>query len=142
MEQPFDWKMSGWNVSEAMQWSGVSVLEASEGKAKAVLHVADHHRGGGGTAAINGGVVCYLFDTVLGAAIATTWDEGVVSQVTTGLNISFLRMLQAEKEVLGQASVIHRGRSTVFAEAEALDEAGRVCAKASGIFHLIRQPGS
>ncbi|NMP21100.1 PaaI family thioesterase [Sulfobacillus harzensis] len=123
------------------EWAGMEVVEAAQGRSTVRLHVDRHHRGGGGTEAVNGGVGAYMFDGILGSAVRSTWDDEVAGQVTMTLTIQYLRPLIADDVVEGRGEVTHRGRSAVYAKGEIYDSQGRVAMRASGIFHLFRHRG-
>ncbi len=120
-------------------WAGLRIVEAVDGQSTIVLDVQFHHRGGGGTDAVNGGIVAYMFDGLLGSAVRSVWTENVVTQVTITLNIQYLRMIKAKKQIVGHARVTRRGATTMFADGEILDEEGNVCAKCTGIYRLFRK---
>lgn len=122
-------------------WAGLRVVEATEGRSTIELDVQLHHRGGGGTEAVNGGIVAYMFDGLLGSAVRSIWTEDILTQVTITLNIQYLRLLKAKTQVVGKARVIRQGSTTVFAEGEILDESETVCAKCTGIYRLFRKSG-
>ncbi|WP_053958852.1 PaaI family thioesterase [Sulfobacillus thermosulfidooxidans] len=123
-------------------WAGLRITEAANGRSTVELDVQHHHRGGGGTDAVNGGIVAYMFDGVLGTAVRSVWTDDVVSQVTITLNIQYLRMIQAKSRIVGHGHVVRQGSSTVFVDGEILDESGEVCAKCTGIFKLFRKKSS
>jgi len=125
-----------WNARPFFRWPGFRVVEARDGQARVELLVEEHHRGGGGTRAVNGGIVAYLFDGLLGAAVFSSRDD-ITGQVTVSLNITYLRMLEAERQVVGTARVISGGRNLVFAQGEVMDEHGNVCATCSGIYRIF-----
>lgn len=122
------------------QWAGLEVLEANNGRSRVRLHVEPHHRGGGGTEAVNGGIGAYLFDGLLGSAVRSTWDEDIQGQVTMTLTIQYLKPLLADDVVDGVGEVTHRGRSAVYAEGVIYDKHGSAAMSCTGIFHLFRQP--
>ena len=119
-------------------WAGLRVVHAGGGQSRVELDVAHHHRGGGGTEAINGGIVAYMFDATQGVAVRSVWDDEVVGQVTVSLNIQYRRMLTVDKRVVAKARVTSMGRTTVFTAGEVYDEAGQVAASCTGIFRLFR----
>jgi uncharacterized protein (TIGR00369 family) len=123
------------------RWAGIRILEVGGGRAVTELEVADHHRGGGGTRAINGGIVAYMFDGTLGLAVGSTWDAGVRAQVTLTLTIHYLRRLDAERRVVCTAEVVRRGGQTVFVDGAIRDEGGRLAATCNGIYRLFRDRG-
>jgi len=88
------------------------------------------HRGGLGTAAVNGAVIAGLFDVAVGMVghFQTMGRRAGTAQ----LNINFIRPVVGDHvEVL--ARLVRAGSNLVFAEAEALDGAGVTCARAMGI---------
>jgi uncharacterized protein (TIGR00369 family) len=127
-----------WNQTPFFAWAGLKLIEAHDGEASIVLEVRDHHRGGGGTPAINGGIVAYLFDGLLGTAIASKWDENTFGQVTVTLTVEYLRMIQAERQITGKAKVVRLTKTLAFAEGEVYDEKNVPCAKCSGIYRVFR----
>jgi acyl-coenzyme A thioesterase PaaI-like protein len=89
-----------------------------------------HHRGGLGTAAVNGAVLAGMFDVAIGMV-------GHFQMIgrragTAQLNMHFVRPLTGDRvEVV--AWLVRAGRNLVFAAAEARDEQGTVCARGDGI---------
>ena len=70
-----------WNDTDFFRWPGLRLISAEDGVSRVELLVEKHHRGGGGSPnAINGGIVSYMFDALLGAAVASTWDEITIGQ--------------------------------------------------------------
>ncbi len=120
-------------------WAGLKVTEAAGGHSTIELDVQHHHRGGGGTDAVNGGIVAYMFDGLLGSAVRSIWTADVLTQVTITLNIQYLRMIQAKSRVVGHAQVVRQGASTVFVDGEIFDDSGAACAKCTGIYRLFRK---
>ncbi|PSR26152.1 MAG: hypothetical protein C7B43_14810 [Sulfobacillus benefaciens] len=120
-------------------WAGLRIVEAVDGHSTIELDVQFHHRGGGGTEAVNGGIVAYMFDGLLGSAVRSIWTEAISTQVTITLNIQYLRMIKATSRIVGHAQVVRQGSTTVFAEGEILDESGTACAKCTGVYRLFRK---
>ena len=90
--------------------------------------------GGGGTAAINGGVIAAGFDAAFVLAGLTQYESDVV--VTLELSIKFLSLAKVDRPVAFAASVIRSSRrfsfvQGVLAPLEALN--GPPCATASGM---------
>jgi uncharacterized protein (TIGR00369 family) len=129
-------KIEEWNEELFFKWAGIEIMEVAEGYAKMCINIEPHHRGGGGTKAINGGIVAYLFDGLLGLCTATQWDENTIGMATISLNVNYVGMLHAEKIVVGEAKVIKRGRGTVFLEANVKDDTGNLAATCTGIYKL------
>ena len=120
-------------------WAGIHIVEAAEGQSHLELSVKDHHRGGGGTEAINGGIVAYLFDGLLGTAVRSSWTEDVVGHVTVTLNIQYQRLLRVKNTVVARGRVTKMGGTTVFAAGEVYDESGLVAATCTGIYQVFRR---
>ena len=105
----------------------------------------DDQRGGGGTSALNGGVIAYMFDGAMGAAIASlvidrfgidAEDENAFGEATISLTINYVQPAMGNRfEARGHA--VRAGRSIAFADAHLLDENGEVCATASGVWRLF-----
>jgi uncharacterized protein (TIGR00369 family) len=87
---------------------------------------------------IQGGIVAALADSAM-AASTVTWAAGRDQKVYTAnteLKISFLRPAVATGDLRCTARVISGGRRVVFVEAEVLDDAGTMVAKASSTYLL------
>ena len=128
-----------WNEIDFFRWPGLRLMEAGDGIARVELRVEDHHRGGGGSPRhVNGGIVSYMFDGLLGAAVESTWDEGVRGQVTITLNVQFVDAIEAEHRIEGTARVLRRGGGLVFGEGQIFDENGKLGATCTGVYKLLR----
>ena len=128
-----------WNEIDFFRWPGLRLIEAGKGVARVELDVQDHHRGGGGSPRhVNGGIVSYMFDGLLGAAVESTWDEGVIGQVTITLNVQFVDAIEAENRIEGEARVLRRGGGLVFGEGQIFDERGKLGATCTGVYKLFR----
>ena len=128
-----------WNEIEFFRWPGLRLIETEKGVARVELDVQDHHRGGGGSPRhVNGGIVSYMFDGMLGAAVESTWDEGVIGQVTITLNVQFVDAIEAENRIEGTARVLRRGGGLVFCEGQIFDERGKLGATCTGVYKLFR----
>jgi uncharacterized protein (TIGR00369 family) len=128
-----------WNEIDFFRWPGLKLIEAEKGVARVELNVEDHHRGGGGSPRhVNGGIVSYMFDGLLGAAVESTWDEGVIGQVTITLNVQFVDAVEAEHRIEGTARVLRRGGALVFGEGQVFDERGKLGATCTGVYKLFR----
>ena len=128
-----------WNEIDFFRWPGLKLIEAEKGVARVELNVEDHHRGGGGSPRhVNGGIVRYMFDGPLGAAVESVWDEGVIGQVTITLNVQFVDAIEAESRIEGVARVLRRGGGLVFGEGQIFDERGKLGATCTGVYKLFR----
>ncbi|AHY46030.1 Uncharacterized protein possibly involved in aromatic compounds catabolism [Rubrobacter radiotolerans] len=135
-----DWSRIDWNELDFLKWPGLRLVEARDGRAVMELHVRDHHRGGGGhPLSINGGIVSYMFDGLLGAAVSSTWDERTVGQVTMTLTTQFKGQIVASEVLRGEAEVTQRGGSTVFVDGRVFSDDGSIGATCTGIFRLFNR---
>jgi uncharacterized protein (TIGR00369 family) len=108
------------------------------GTASLTLEIGPRHLNRGGV--VHGGVLMTLFDAACGyACMAGHDDPATPSIVTVSMNTNFLTAV--DKGKLGvEAKVVGGGRSTVFTQARAVDEAGRLVATATGIFRRLKSP--
>jgi uncharacterized protein (TIGR00369 family) len=115
---------------------------------KSILRLVDprdDQRGGGGTSALNGGVIAYMFDGALGAAVASlavqTYGDGAndipgYAESTISLTINYVKPALGDSfEAHGTA--IRTGRTVAFAEGKLYDSEGEICATASGVWRLF-----
>ena len=120
--------------------------ESSPGQAiLRLVDPRDDQRGGGGTSALNGGVIAYMFDGALGAAVASLAmrqfgnDAGEIpgyAEATISLTINYVKpALGNSFEAHGTA--IRTGRTVAFAEGKLYDAEGEVCATASGVWRIV-----
>jgi uncharacterized protein (TIGR00369 family) len=87
---------------------------------------------------VQGGIVTALADSAM-AASTITWASGRQQKVYTAnaeLKISFVRPARAVGNLVCTARVLSGGRRVVFVEAEVLDDAGTLVAKASSTYLL------
>lgn len=129
-----------WSDSTFFKWMGLEILEAGNDYAKLRLPVNDHHRGGGGTAAVNGGVLAYMLDGVMGVAVHSGNPPEIGGQVTMTLNLEFLDMASADDQIIAEAEVVRRGGSTVFVDGRVYNSQDRVACRGHGIYRLFRRP--
>jgi uncharacterized protein (TIGR00369 family) len=105
----------------------------------------DDQRGGGGTAALNGGVIAYMFDGVLGAAATSLAmqrlgidanNPGDFETATISLTINYVQPALGD-DFAAKGAAVRTGRTIAFAEGKLYDERGEVCATASGVWRLF-----
>ncbi len=102
-------------------------------------------RGGGGTSALNGGVIAYMFDGALGGAVTSLavrslgvdiHDHSAFAEATISLTINYVKPALGDSfEAHGVA--IRTGRTIAFAEGKLYDASGEICATASGVWRLF-----
>ncbi|WP_370615711.1 PaaI family thioesterase [Mumia sp. Pv 4-285] len=90
---------------------------------------------------VHGGIFATLLDSAAGCAVHTTLPAGV-GYTSQDLTVKFLRRLTVESgPVRCVGRVKHRGRSTALAEAELLDEQGRLLAYATSSCLILGPAG-
>ncbi|HEX3724334.1 MAG TPA: PaaI family thioesterase [Nitrolancea sp.] len=125
---------------------GLSVEDIAPGDVILRLPVVrDDQRGGGGTDALNGGVIAYMFDGALGAAAASlAWDKygngdgppAKFGEVTINLTINYVRPALGDRFEV-RAVAVGTGRTVAFAEGKLYDAENRICATASGVWRMF-----
>jgi uncharacterized protein (TIGR00369 family) len=97
--------------------------------------VQAQHRGGLGTAAVNGGVLAALFDLVTGCTPLLV--DARRRSATVQLSMSFERPVFGDS-VRAEARIDSFGRRTLFASARILDEKGQPCAHCQAVVAVAR----
>ena len=122
------------NQSQTMRFFGAR-LSFPQGE-KVVITLAEvrnEHRGGLGTAALNGGVLAALFDYAIGCTAAL--KDPTRRAATMQLSMSFERPLLGNR-VRAESTLDPTGTGTLFASARVYDEQGQVCARCQGVVKL------
>ena len=113
---------AGW-----METLGARITEAEPGRVVLELVAGPQHRHGGGV--VQGGVITQIADAAMGMSLATLQPDGVWN-TTIELKINFVRpAIDGRLRAVGR--VIEMGDLLLFSEADVLDEAGRLIARAS-----------
>ena len=112
---------------------GMRLERVAEGEVDVALGVEDRHRNLLGI--VHGGVLAALADTATGLAYRTVLEPGT-QHVTTQLNVTYLSPGRAGR-LLARGRVVKRGRRTGYAEADILDEEGRLLARATALFAVL-----
>lgn len=115
---------------------GTRLLACADGEARTALDLAPHLRNSFGVA--HGGVLMTLLDVTMAMAArsrAHHADDERMSVVTVEMKTSFMQPGHAS--LVTHARCVHRTRSMAFCEAETVDEAGRLVARASGTFKYV-----
>ncbi|MCY1075387.1 PaaI family thioesterase [Archangium lansingense] len=122
------------NQSQTMRLFGARLsFPQGEKVVVALSEVRPEHRGGLGTAAINGGIISALFDYAIGCTPALV--DPTRRAATMQLSISFERPLRGNV-VRAEATIDSVGTSTLFASARMYDDKGQVCARCQGVVKL------
>jgi len=82
----------------------------------------------------HGGALSGLLDTVMGLSCIIRGKN----VVTVNLNVNFIRGAKIGTKVYATAVLEHVGSSTVVTEAKCVDAKGRLYAKATGTFCVLR----
>lgn len=130
-----------WDQTPFFQWMGMRVIEAADGRGRLVLDVQEHHRGGGGTVAVNGGVLAYMLDAVVGLAVHSSNPADTVGQVTLSLNVEYLAPMMVATQVIGEGEVVRRGGSMAFVDGRLYADDGSVACRAHAVLRIFRRRG-
>lgn len=114
---------------------GARVLSVESGRVLVEFAVKAEFMHPGGV--VQGGIVTAYGDVCMALAAHTLFDHGEFLS-TSSITVNFLASV-AEGPVLGEGTVIRKGRSTVFLEAALRSAAGTEYARASSV-GAIRRP--
>jgi uncharacterized protein (TIGR00369 family) len=118
-----------------VHFCGIEPLSSEPGRTRLRVRLEPHHMNQLGIA--HGGITLTLLDVTLGTAARSIMESAVM---TLDMQTQFISpgrgTLNAEGRVLKAA------RSVVFVEADIHDEAGKLVAKATGIFKPARKPAA
>ena len=125
------------NASKAMAAFGIRLEFPDLEHVRVVLDpIREEHRGGLGTAAVNGGVIAASFDLAIGCTPALV--DPTKRNATMQLSMSVLRpVLGSRFHIL--AGIDRQGTETLFASARLFDEHGEVCSTCSGLVKLSKR---
>jgi uncharacterized protein (TIGR00369 family) len=113
---------AGW-----METLGATITEAAPGRVVLELLAGPQHRHGGGV--VQGGVITQIADAAMGMSLATLQPDGIWN-TTIELKVNFLRpAVNGRLRAVGR--VIEMGEKLLFSEADVVDDAGRLIARAS-----------
>ena len=136
------WSTEHWNNKLYMQWAGLRMLEAKDGRSRLELTIEPHHRGGAGTEAVNGAILSYMHDIVQGAAIRSLLPPQENALATINLHIDYLELLRAERAITAVGKVVRLGRGVAFGESEVRDAGGRLCTRCVGTYRVLAVPAT
>lgn len=126
-----------WTAHPVWSWLGIVVTDVTDGGATLAIDVQPHHRGGGGTSAVNGAVISALVDAAAGAAVASrNWPP---HHVTIDLSVSYLQPM-AGNRIEAVARIVSGGRRIVFVDVEVRREDGQVAALGRASLRLFNRP--
>ena len=114
---------------------GFRFVEFDEGTAVMELEPGEHQYNPIGT--VHGSVIAALLDSVAGSAVHTTLPAGV-GYTTVSLTTSFLRPVRADTGTLrATGTLLRAGRRVALAEAELVDEEGRLYGHATATCMIL-----
>ncbi|HET6367534.1 MAG TPA: PaaI family thioesterase [Pseudomonadales bacterium] len=116
---------------------GASVLEVEEGRVVVEFEVREEFKHPGG--AVQGGIVTAYADLCMALAAHTHFEQGQ-HMSTSSLTVNFLAPVTAGP-VIGEGTVVKKGRSVVFMEAVVRDREGNDFANASSVGSIRTYPG-
>jgi uncharacterized protein (TIGR00369 family) len=120
-----------WNSNIILTSMGIQVDFSDDNVIRAFIDpVQPHHRGGLGTAAVNGAVLSALFDLIIGLVGMVNSNNHRTG--TVQLNMNFLRAVNGDKLSV-EGRLVKLGKSLVFARGEIFDENNRLCSTCDGI---------
>jgi uncharacterized protein (TIGR00369 family) len=76
-----------------------------------------------------------MLDMILSSAMASSLDDKQTPLATVEMKVSYISAA-AIPAFVGEARVIHKGRSLVFAEGKLVDANGSLVATASGTYRI------
>lgn len=124
------------NRSQTLRFFGAQLsFPQGEKVVVSLPEVRAEHRGGLGTAAVNGGIISALFDYAIGCTPALL--DPTRRSATMQLSTSFERPVRGNT-VRVEATIDNAGTSTLFASARMYDAEGHVCARCQGVVKLSR----
>jgi uncharacterized protein (TIGR00369 family) len=127
---------ASWNASEPLQRLGARLAFERVDRVRALIDpVQSFHRGGIGTAAVNGAVLAGLFDLAIGTVGWLTRPDS--RSATVSLGMTFLRPTRGDRVVV-EARLIRAGTNLTFAAAEIFDESGELTARCDGTVAMAR----
>jgi uncharacterized protein (TIGR00369 family) len=110
---------------------GFEVIEVDEGRAVFAITPGEQHYNPIGV--VHGGIAATLLDSAMGCAVHTTLAEGW-TYGTLDLSARFVRPITAATgRILGEGTVVHRGRTAATTEARVwAEESGKLLAHGTG----------
>jgi len=112
-------------------------ISAGDGKGRCILDIGAQH--GNRHGSLHGGIIACMLDNAMGFAASLTGDAaGETRFMTVSMNTQFMAPAK-DGRVTATGVITGGGRSLLFAEAEAVDEAGRVIATATGVYKRVKE---
>jgi len=83
---------------------------------------------------VHGGTVAAIIDAAMSQAVRSLVDKAM-GVATINMNLNYLA--PARREIICKGTVIKRGRSIMFTEAEVFGEDGELACRASGSYRIL-----
>ena len=119
--------------SQFLVWTGIELLDARLGEVDLQLDAEPRHMNLQGL--LHGGMITALADTAMGLAVRTKLEPGT-RHVTIQLSVQFLSPGGVGRAV-AHGRVIRAGRQIAHAEADIVDAAGKLLARAQSSVAII-----
>ena len=120
------------------QWAGMDLIEVGNGKAELAMDLRPHHFNPQGI--VHGGIISALADSAIGLALRSQLRAGMTHR-TAQLDVHFLAKGEGNR-LIGRGRALHLGERMGYGEADVMDGAGRLLAKASATFIVLPEPGT
>jgi len=114
------------------EWMGLEYESAPANTVRLALKLRQEHMSRANR--VHGGVLFTLLDMALGSAVVKSLERGR-GCATLEMKINYFRPIR-EGIVRAEGRLVNRSRRTAYAEGEAVNEEGKVLAKASGTFFI------
>lgn len=121
-------------TSAFVRWMGIELGALDEGSCELRLRLQPHHLNPGNIA--HGGVVATLLDGAIGLALRTRLGMDA-THVTIHLDVQYLSPA-SDGTLIAQANCVHQGSRTAYGEADLRTEDGRLVARGSATFLIVR----
>jgi len=121
--------------SEFYRWAGVELIDAFPGQVEIALEAGPQHLNLQGL--VHGGILATLADTAMGLAVRTVLQPGR-RHVTVQLGVEFLSPGRPGT-IVAHGRSVKIGSQLGFAEADVMDPAGRLLAKAHSTLSVTRE---
>jgi len=123
--------------SQFANWMGLSLISIGDGTSEIRLDLQPHHLNPGGI--VHGGVIATVLDASIGLALRTKLGMDL-NHVTIELGVHYLAPARAGA-LIGRGRAVRTGDRISYGEAELTSEKGRLLAKASATFLIVRGRG-
>jgi len=118
-------------------WSTLGMRLVSAGGGRASVRLPFDPQLANGAGVMHGGAVFAAADAATGVAAMALLAPGE-TLTTIEMKINFIRPV-SDGEIVADAVILHRGRSTAVGEADVKDAEGRLVARALATYAILRQ---